>query len=831
MQLDDEDDIYEEVDGHDRDDASFGSSLQGTEGLNIESEGEESGLGESHGSHTSHQLGNKLELIQTSTKPKSNEDVGSSASEPKNKDLKVKGHRELKLPRGMMNIKEENEGTGLMMNPALQFYPIPIPNLYSAPGPPLLGGITSADVAFSPSTYASMYSPSGLVTDSAQFRQSKHGDKPSEYKRSERGLSFLFPSLSDHNLSLLDKVKITVIRHKNNYFLGWAEEELKNIDPLIRPKMVVSSEIYKEYCHRNAMKYDSNLQFAMESPEQWAKEFRAKLSRPPSEGGFSSLCEVKLEAGRLWREYSGKYRMHNIVKWQMDMNSATKTSKKHKLEMAECEVKEEPPEKMDSPGVISPPLPPPSGMSHMSGGMPHPGMPDAGHYASHDDTRRSSSRQKSIRRPSSSKTSQCTSPFADSLNTLEEATSKPSHVMDSLSLNLGAALSARALEQSALTGPRYFIPHPDMDIPSYIQAMASKHAEGSLDKAHAQAMAHSKSENDLHVDLTRRLENNDKIKLCLTPDFSQQETLFKPLPKFLSVVDQVYVWLERHKHNYFLGHTQEQLAMLGELLRPNLPVTEEVFKKYIPESMVDILRKIQYMMISTEPPAKHFQERLHKTARDGGFATFEEALTEAVVLWSSMTHARDALAQRMKYSLQSHDSPSKGDPDDMNNNSPMAQSPNPALSDKQSQPSDSSGPTSAQFIETTAENSVINLQSSLSPTHSSENEVKDYRTERSRRKSQGLASPDPGCVDVVEVDEDGASSLGSSGENLWKYRELLQAVCEEDASQSWHSRLTPFLSVLKENLGLDYAAPPTNVGCVVDMLLATLHLKQRPKSE
>ena len=127
-------------------------------------------------------------------------------------------------------------------------------------------------------------------------------------------------------MSLADKVRVTVTRHKNNYFLGWTEEELRTLDAVVRPKMPVTQDIYREYCHRNAMKYDSNLQFACESPEPWAVEFRSRLTLPPSDGGFSSLCEVKLEAGRLWREHSGRYRMHNIVKWQMGMNNVVISS-------------------------------------------------------------------------------------------------------------------------------------------------------------------------------------------------------------------------------------------------------------------------------------------------------------------------------------------------------------------------------------------------------------------------------------------------------------------------------------------------------------------------
>ena len=68
-----------------------------------------------------------------------------------------------------------------------------------------------------------------------------------DYRRSERGLSFLFPSFSDHGMSLLDKVRITVARHKNNYFLGWTAEQLARLDPIVRPKVPVTPAVYREY--------------------------------------------------------------------------------------------------------------------------------------------------------------------------------------------------------------------------------------------------------------------------------------------------------------------------------------------------------------------------------------------------------------------------------------------------------------------------------------------------------------------------------------------------------------------------------------------------------
>ncbi|KAK3601911.1 hypothetical protein CHS0354_041850 [Potamilus streckersoni] len=120
------------------------------------------------------------------------------------------------------------------------------------------------------------------------------------------GLRAFFPELP-HNMSNLDKAKIWVKRHNNNYFINWNQEQLQSVDTLLRPLTIITSELYKRHMNRSEYCRLVKLKYCMESDADWAKDFRQRLAIKPSEGGFRSLGEAKLHATELWRTYSELY--------------------------------------------------------------------------------------------------------------------------------------------------------------------------------------------------------------------------------------------------------------------------------------------------------------------------------------------------------------------------------------------------------------------------------------------------------------------------------------------------------------------------------------------
>lgn len=671
--------------------------------------------------------------------------------------------------------------------PMAAYYPNPmscfLDSSLTSPGLHQIYPFGSASQNFVSPT-AGMDSMAPLKKPSKVRSSSSRNEINTEYRRSERGLSFLFPSFSDHNMSLMEKVQITITRHKNNYFLGWDEVALEKLDPLVRPKMVVTPEIYKEYCHRNAMKYDSNLQFAMESTEPWAQDFRKKLSLPASEGGFTSLCEVKLEAGRLWREYSGKYRMHNIVKWQMDLNSNTVPAK--------------------SPGV---------GLT--------------------SETRCNKFGFRKIQRRARLKDQRMS--IQRSMSSLQNGSV--------LSMRNGSSLSPQdgghAYQQNT-----YGFEHLGKGSRCRSPPLAGSFSEGASPKVFSQSDAPA---DDMYR-VSRSLDNSPSMggscdgtassasvagdagsspsmmpspKATVAPRHaeSSNDFLFVPLPRQMPVAQQLFVWLERHNNNYFLGFPKESLASLHSYLRPQVVVTRDVFQRHIPESMVDVLSKIKWMTSSAEEWAIKFCERLAKNHTDGGFSTFEEALTEAVVLWHINKDRR--VPER---------SLAVSDPKGMEDSELKAEV------RRQSQHTDDDSHSKVSIsntVETTSLSSVNHQDCNRLPKESDASTksrsllTKEDGLSEDAFRVKSVASESRGDVAAAvcspHLGRSQGVSVGSLLQLLWSLRQALQVLCQDSAAESWQQRLAPFLPVLQRVVGASYAVPSTSSSCIVDLVMAVLH--------
>ena len=612
---------------------------------------------------------------------------------------------------------------------------------------------------------------SDMYLNGSQKHQQLLQQQQPEYKRSERGLSYLFPSLNDHKLSLLDKVWITVVRHKNNYFLGWQEDTLATVDPLIRPKMVVTMELYREYCHRNAMKYDSNVQFCMESPEPWAREFREKLRRAPCQGGFGSLCEVKLEAGRLWREYSGKYRMHNIVKWHMDMNTMTTSTgtaadTDGQLEQQKADV------------LLSPVL------QHQPGQRAEP-----------------PTLQVKTESPCQSASASPAEPAVDlpGLN---------AGLRVDLDLTKNAIDDERAAQLSRRTS-----------------SFDTGHVKGTVSPTVVRPGPSSRPASDTRHTPPSRPAETRSVDDCSA---TQLDSLFRPLPKNLSVFEQMCIWLERHHRNYFVGYTPAELAQLDDHLRPQMFVTKEVFEKNVSESMMDVLGKVETIMRCDDPWARAYQEKLR--GFDGGFVSFEEALTQAVILWATRQPSSSQTGAKLY-----------GKHDGVHNGSGSAtETPTGTGSSSQHAVTRMSPSQLAGVIRTRPRYQTSNGDGSAivatSVDSAREGQTNNYAIPENNTKpscdretptvtlNSRMTPEETGCSRTKNVVADAhARHVSSPIDALWRCRDALRTACADDPCRSWQERLQPCLPILRHTLGADYRCPERLSDCMVDLFLATIH--------
>ena len=95
-------------------------------------------------------------------------------------------------------------------------------------------------------------------------------------------------------MSILDRVNITVARHKNDYFKNWTSQQLDDIDNITRPIEPVMPEIYSERIKKNEVNRNKKLTHCInmatsENAPKWAKDFLQELSS----GAINSTTKAK----------------------------------------------------------------------------------------------------------------------------------------------------------------------------------------------------------------------------------------------------------------------------------------------------------------------------------------------------------------------------------------------------------------------------------------------------------------------------------------------------------------------------------------------------------
>ena len=675
------------------------------------------------------------------------------------------------------NNHEESAATLALDEPVRMAYPVESYRGHQQfLPPPVRDNYTSSSLHY--------YGASAAATDTtnvaSQIKKSISGGRNNDYRKSERGLSYLFPSLIDQQLSLLDKVRITVLRHKNNYFLGWTEDQLKRVDPLVRPKMPVTRELYKEYCHRNAMKYDSNLQFAMESQTSWAVEFRDRLVKPPNEGGFHSLCEVKQEAGRLWKEFSGRYKMHNVVKAQMDMNNEQVKTPALLMERSESVCSSNFDDASDLRSTTS---------------SPGPRL----------DRITSPVRKFISRSANSSPTLGCEEPMLRY------------HTADFPTDLHGSRKRKQSNDSGCASLPSPTNGAVDTDIykhnfaPRHLTATGETITHG-ITPANAGFAFHDSISHDGYI--------HSKFPRLERPTHSTasevtNSMLFAPLPPELSVGNQLLIWLQRHRNNYFIGWSQAQLDKLNPFLRPLYVVTSEVLKSHVSPTMFAMFDKVEEVIASSSIWAKNYQDKLGLPTEKGGFRTIEEGLTDAVDIWT--THCQPKISPPQEKDVQNpgllklrnmfrEKSTLQGQ--DPVNSTAVQVDPNNTLEGllhTKPRPSVDNSESRANLMELQgpemppADDTVLDLSKKNSAINSSEIRSQDTLVTETSGLKAGLVT------------------------NLWNCRRQMQEVCRDSVASSWQDRLQPHLGLLHEKLGKNYQLPTSVSDCMVDLMLVLLH--------
>jgi hypothetical protein len=88
------------------------------------------------------------------------------------------------------------------------------------------------------------------------------------------GISSLFPDFPKQ-MSVMDRVKIIIQRHKNNYFKNWSTQELDDADVchIPRPLQDITDNIFKEHIKKNEVTRNRKLQFCIVAAESATQEY------------------------------------------------------------------------------------------------------------------------------------------------------------------------------------------------------------------------------------------------------------------------------------------------------------------------------------------------------------------------------------------------------------------------------------------------------------------------------------------------------------------------------------------------------------------------------
>lgn len=110
--------------------------------------------------------------------------------------------------------------------------------------------------------------------------------------------------------TVMEKVRYTVNRHVNNYYIDWTTEEIGGLTDFLRPNITpVTEKLVKEYISRDEKAKNERLAFAFKGNGPVQIAFREKLR----DGTIKSLTGAKDEAATLWRQHSDNYSSEKAV--------------------------------------------------------------------------------------------------------------------------------------------------------------------------------------------------------------------------------------------------------------------------------------------------------------------------------------------------------------------------------------------------------------------------------------------------------------------------------------------------------------------------------------
>ena len=129
------------------------------------------------------------------------------------------------------------------------------------------------------------------------------------------------------------------------------------------------------------------------------------------------------------------------------------------------------------------------------------------------------------------------------------------------------------------------------------------------------------------------LPNRTSHKQQYQRALAQTDKLFNSVPSGIRLIDKVNIWLERYRHNFYLGKSADILSKVSSLYRPVTLVTTAVYNKHMSPVLAKGLSILYTLMTTERCPFTFFFFRRVKSARNESVA---DVLVAAEKTWHIM---------------------------------------------------------------------------------------------------------------------------------------------------------------------------------------------------
>lgn len=298
--------------------------------------------------------------------------------------------------------------------------------------------------------------------------------------------------------------------------------------------------------------------------------------------------------------------------------------------------------------------------------------------------------------------------------------------------------------------------------------------------------------------------------------FEQLGDIFQPIPRTINLFGQLQIWRERHRCNFYLNYSSEEMGEVNIQHRPKVVINESIYKQYVTADISRLFSKIGTIInsASTYRCTTQFVEAI----KSGYYNDISTILIKSDSVWNDLQNEMNNSRYDDRHVLESsHLTKLEPFRADYSPYTPSASSPRSDRSDCNNNHSSAStvvieGQRSSPHVFSSWNDSPVSC--ATSPERESSPGTCSYHGDASQ-----ILDDTSGVLDLSQKENPNPTLV----DKLWSLRATLQTAFQLQVTDTWHSKLEKHLPLLRKHLGRHYKLPQTVEECMADMTLITLH--------